>query len=131
MMCDKCGRRHPTLLHDDNYKPMNMTNIDKPNDCQDTNIRTITSHCLSSDNNNNDDVCMYDCFHSLIVPVEVYHIDNPNDTVSVYALIDEQSDACFVTDGVLSKLNISGASVELKLSTVLAEDVISIRRHLV
>ena len=70
-------------------------------------LETITSHCLSSDNNNNDDVCMSDCFHSLIVPVEVYHIDNPNDTVSVYALIDEQSDACFVIDGVLRKLNIA------------------------
>ena len=126
MTCAKCGRQHPTLLHDDNYKPMNMTIIDKPNDCQDKNIRTITSHCLSSDNNDN--ACMSDYLHSLIVPVEVYHVDNPNDTVFVYALIDEQSDACFVTDGVLHKLNTSGASVELKLSTVLAEDVISCKK---
>ena len=45
-----------------------------------------------------------------------------------YALLDEQSDACFVKEDLLRGLDVTGAEVELKLSTVLAEKVIKSRR---
>lgn len=57
--------------------------------------------------------------------MEIYHTDIPNDTLRLYALLDEQSDACFVTDSVLEKLNVTGLRVKLKLSTVLAEELVS------
>ena len=39
-----------------------------------------------------------------------------------YALLDEQSDACFVKED-LGRFDVDGPEVELKLSTVLAEEV--------
>ena len=67
---------------------------------------------------------MSECFHSLIVPVTVYCVDNPDDTMSVYTMIDEQSDVCFVTNHVLQTLNVPSHSIEVKLSTVLGEELI-------
>jgi len=43
----------------------------------------------------------------------------------VYALLDEQSDACFVKQTTLEKLDVDGPEVYLKLSTVLAEENIT------
>ena len=57
----------------------------------------------------------------------VHHVDNVNESVCIYALIDEQSDACFITDDVLKKLNAACTPVEMRLSTLLGKDMI--RRH--
>ena len=46
----------------------------------------------------------------------------------VYALLDDQSDACFIKESVLEKLQLSGPQVQLRLSTVLAEEVIECER---
>ena len=43
----------------------------------------------------------------------------------VYALLDDQSDACFVTEESLKKLEVDGPEIRLKLSTVLAEETIT------
>ena len=62
--------------------------------------------------------------HSLIVPVWIHHKNNANGRLLTYALLDEQSDACFVKEDLLRRLDMNGPEVELKLSTVLAEKVI-------
>jgi len=41
-------------------------------------------------------------------------------------LLDDQSDACFVKQTALEKLDVDGPEVHLKLSTVLAEENISL-----
>ena len=38
-----------------------------------------------------------------------------------YALLDDQSDTCFVKETAVDKLGVSGSEVHLKLSTVLAQ----------
>ena len=43
----------------------------------------------------------------------------------VYALLDDQTDACFVKDIILQQLNVTGAAVQLKLSTVQGESLIT------
>ena len=68
------------------------------------------------------------CTHSLIVPVWLHHESNPDDKVLVYALLDEQSNACLAKESVLERLNISGPEIELDLSTVLARQTIASRR---
>jgi len=68
-------------------------------------------------------------FHSLIVPVTVYHVDIPDDTMSMRTMIDEQSDACFVTTiHVLQTLNVPSYPIEVKLLTVLGEEIIQCRK---
>jgi hypothetical protein len=42
----------------------------------------------------------------------------------VYALLDDQSDACFVKETAVHALGTSGPDVKLKLSAVLAEEVV-------
>ena len=46
----------------------------------------------------------------------------------MYALQDNQSDACFIREDILQKLNISGPDVQLKLSTVLGEDLVTSKK---
>ena len=65
---------------------------------------------------------------TLIVAVTVYYVDNPDDTTSMYTMIDEQSDACFVTNHVLQTLNVPSYPVEVKLSTLLGEELIQCRK---
>lgn len=43
----------------------------------------------------------------------------------VYVLMDDQSDAGIIKESVLEKLKLTGPQVQLKLSTVLAEEVVT------
>ena len=66
--------------------------------------------------------------HPLIVPVWMYHGANPEKEVLIYAIFDEQSDACFIKDSVLEEteeLQVSSPQVDYELSTVLATKTIS------
>ena len=63
--------------------------------------------------------------HSLIVPVWLHHEDNPGNKLLVYALLDDQSDACFIKQLALEKLSVSYPEVQPKLSTVLAQEAIT------
>ena len=69
--------------------------------------------------------------HSLIVPVWLHHEDDPNTEIIVYALLNEQTEACFVRQATIEKLGVSGQETQLKLSTVLAEETITSRRILI
>ena len=59
------------------------------------------------------------CMHSLIVPVWIHHRRDIRKKLLTYALLDEQSDTCFVKEDLLERLDVNGHEVELKLSTVL------------
>ena len=63
-----------------------------------------------------------------IVPVWLHRKRNTNSKLLTYALLGEQSDACFVKEDLLRRLGVNGPEVEVKLSTVLAEKVIKGRR---
>ena len=63
--------------------------------------------------------------HSLIVPVWLHHQDDPRDKVKVYALLDEQSDACFLKESTLTALGVDGPELNLHLSTVLGQKTIT------
>ncbi|XP_063615371.1 uncharacterized protein LOC134788408, partial [Penaeus indicus] len=65
-----------------------------------------------------------DMMHSMIVPVWIHHESNIRKKVLVYALLDEQSDACFIKESTMNELNILGSKVHLKLTTVTGEETI-------
>ena len=46
----------------------------------------------------------------------------------VYALLDDQSDACFIRDDVVKRLAVRGPDVQLKLSTVLGKNVVTCQK---
>lgn len=119
LVCKTCNGFHPTSLHiftAPNENEQGSGSQDRPE---------ATSHRVSlSDVKSANSSCM----HSLIVPVWIHHRSNSNGKLLTYALLDEQSDACFVKEDLLQRLEVNGPEVELKLSTVLAEKVIKSRR---
>ena len=66
--------------------------------------------------------------HSLIVPVWLHHQNNPENKIKVYALLDEQSDACFIRESTLNTLGVDGPEIHLELSTVLAQKTITSKK---
>ena len=56
------------------------------------------------------------------------HKQVPQGKEFVYALLDNQSDAYFIKDTVEENLRINGPQVQLKLSTVLAEGVVTCKK---
>ena len=119
LVCKTCNGFHPTSLHSEPAPNEN----EQDSGSRDTPI--ATSHRVNlSDMKNMKPSCM----HSLIVPVWIHHRRDIRKKLLTYALLDEQSDACFVKEDLLERLDVNGPEVELKLSTVLAEEVIKSRR---
>ena len=118
-MCKTCNGFHPTSLHSDSA-PVETE--------QSSSLRSTpeaTSHRVNlADMKNVNPSCM----HSLIVPVWIHHRKDTKKKLLTYALLDEQSDACFVKEDLVGRLRVNGPEVDLKLSTVLAEKVIKSRR---
>ena len=118
-MCKTCNGVHPTSLHSDPAPNEN----EQDSGSRDTPMATPHRVNLSDMKNMNPS-----CMHSLIVPVWIHHRRDIRKKLLTYALLDEQSDACFVKEDLLERLDVNGPEVELKLSTVLAEEVIKGRR---
>ncbi len=87
-----------------------------------TSVATVMSH--SVDVNSDQQHCTQ---HSLIVPVEVYHEDNPQTKVRtyMYAMMDNQSSASFISDNLLNLLGaVNTKPVSLELTTLITKSVI-------
>lgn len=137
LICEKCGRQHPTSLHIPNDKEQNKGQQSTP---QLTSSHFAHSHQTSSevaDENANSkltaNVCSVVDWHSvitnsLIIPVFVHHKNNPGNKVMIYALLDDASDTKFITTNVKEKLGIPGVSSKLILSTMLGREEVSVSR---
>ena len=62
--------------------------------------------------------------HSMIMPVTLHHVDDPRSEIVTYALLDNQSDACFIGEDLLQKLKAPAQRVTLELTTVLTKQVV-------
>ena len=120
-ICKICKKFHPTSLHDSSYKPKKKVPKEKERSEEERNEFDEASSCRV-------DVGVKCSSHSLIVPVSLNHHDNLARTTVVYAVLDDQSDACFIKKGVLEHLGIDGPKVELSLSTVLARELVESQR---
>jgi len=103
--CTKCGKRHPTVLHNDSIQ-------------QDTshNVSEVSAAFLNADGGQSST--------TNILPVWISTADNPRVEKLVYALLDTQSDSTFIEEKVCEELSASTDPVKLKLSTLLGKDVI-------
>ena len=61
---------------------------------------------------------------SMIVPVFISHVDEPEKEQMIYGMIDNQSDSCFVTSSTARKLGLKGRETRLSLSTMTSNDKI-------
>ena len=119
-VCSTCKGFHPTSLHTNIPKPKGKPGTSPKNSSMD-----VMSHHVNTHKPGDGGFCDS---HSLIVPVWLYQRGYPEKKELVYALLDNQSDACFVTEGILQKLAISWPQVQLKLSTVLKEDLVACQK---
>ena len=133
--CTICGRRHPTSLHDDAFTP--RTPQDQDSGRHGTGQRTRQDHQAgqASGQPRAEATSLRvvsgvgderpGCIHSMILPVYVHHRSRPDNKILVYAVLDPQSDACFVTEAARSALEVEGQDVTLELKTVTGQSVVS------
>jgi hypothetical protein len=106
--CRTCKKPHATVLHFEC----------KPNpDAEKTKEANHVAHkcvkvCQVSD------YCQDVPTSSLITPVWIYHKDTPNKKVMTYAVLDDQSDTCFITDGICEELGVNGPETIIELGTM-------------
>lgn len=117
MTCSHCNQRHPTSLHDKDF-----LNRQKQNE---TKKDAVTSHRVRINKNSNFSSCIV---NSHIQPVWVHHISDPENKILVYAIIDEQSDGCFIKETTLDKLKANGPKVQVQLYTVLKSERITCKK---
>ena len=67
---------------------------------------------------------------STVVPVLLSHINNPGEERLVYAMLDTQSDTSFVLEKTCRSLGLQGSKVNLRLSTLSAQDELVPSRRL-
>ncbi|XP_043209587.1 uncharacterized protein LOC122374727 [Amphibalanus amphitrite] len=120
--CDECGRWHPTILHDESL--LKKAEVQPEGQRRTSHAAPqATSFCSGSVS----DAEGGGCCHSLVVPVLLSHVDNPEHSVLVYAVLDAQSDACFASEPVCEALKVDGRATKLELSTMTGKSVISSR----
>ena len=106
--CKACNKRHPTSLHDYSWSPERKNAQHKESEMgkEDQAINACTTVCNVIEAG---DVPIT----MGIVPIWLYHKNNPNTRISVYALLDNASGRTFVKEDSLRKLGMEG--IESKL----------------
>ena len=104
--CAKCSKRHLTALHVEKENPTTEGNA--------------SARCT--------EVCANGIDNSMILPVRIRSNRSPKEIVC-YCIIDEQSNACFMSDELRELLECPGVDTNLTISTVLKSNaVISCKR---
>lgn len=92
----KCKGFHPTSLHIDSPAPQEQNSNEG--------IPEVISHRIEASNTEKHAKCYS---HSLIVLLWLRDEQGPQDKQLVYALLDDQSDACFINNEVQMKFGLS------------------------
>lgn len=125
--CELCKGRHPTCLHNENYKksdekdrPVSMegskiaANVNTASNCSNQ-VVTASPLCVTKEGQS------YST--SMIVPVWISSATQPSKEHLVYALLDTQSDSTFIEREVSDELQPNTFPVQLKLTTMLGESM--------
>ena len=121
LICDTCKKPHPTSMHYSDDNRATSASINSSPSCEDN-----TDSCSDIPTSDNRSAKATSLFSSqcvdnrvtMILPVYVSHIDNPEKESLVYCMLDTQSDSSFVSSDLLSELNVSGEPIKLSLSTM-------------
>ena len=124
--CEKCQRKHPTCLHDDNFvvrkkttpakNDDNVQDKDKTDDKVEDKPTAAVSNKVTQENPST--------LTSSIIPVWVSSTSQPDKEVLVYALLDSQSDTSFILDEVAQDLDTVKSKASLQLSTMAAKSTV-------
>ncbi|XP_003729219.3 uncharacterized protein LOC100890721 [Strongylocentrotus purpuratus] len=106
--CSSCRGKHPTVLHDDEWKERRQDAASRERGKK----RTLESKSYASNSDSS-----HSTKSSMIVPVWLSHESCHKDRL-VYALLDTQSDTSFILTNTKEAMGIKGVGVNLLLSTM-------------
>ena len=116
--CKTCNKKHPTSLHDYNWKSeevktegRNTQHKESETGREDQVINACNTICNVTEAG---DIPIT----MGIVPIWLYHKDNPNNRICVYALLDNASGGTFIKEDSLRKLGVEGIESKLLLTTM-------------
>ena len=113
--CKTCDRRHPTGLHDDNFRP-NQPTIRNQNPSNEQSVDVvITSHAETQEA-----VCSVvgTGNPATAVPIVPVRLKTAGTEVLTYAMLDSCSTGTFVLEDVAACLGVKGADTKLIVRTV-------------
>ncbi|KAL9978265.1 hypothetical protein ACROYT_G015763 [Oculina patagonica] len=99
-VCKTCSMPHPTVLHDESRISPKQSSEDQARVVQ---AAEATSSCTSTCNATG---VIDAIMNFMIVPVRMYHQDNPERQVVIYALLKPASNGTFVKESVLEELQV-------------------------
>ena len=127
LTCEECGKLHPTLLHVSKPAKLpakrNQTGNKQPkepNTDESTNASTSVSNYVSNR-------CV-EATTCMVVPVILMHKENTSVKIITYALLDNGSDSTFINSSILTKLQVNGPEITLKLNTCMDRPKSALRR---
>ena len=118
--CSICQRYHPTSLHNNSFPQAGTPNVKAGESAKTAEPKANENSVVSNKINQS----MIGDMHTMIVPVWLHHTSNEHNKRLVYALLDCQSDACFIKESTLEKLGVGGSPVHLNLSTITGEQIV-------
>ena len=116
--CETCNKKHPTSLHDYNWKPEEVNTEGRNPQHKESETRKedqVINACTL--------ICNVTEAGDLpitmgIFPIWLYHKDKPNNRICVYALLDNASGGTFIKDDALKKLGVEGIESKILLITM-------------
>ncbi|CAB4017090.1 Hypothetical predicted protein, partial [Paramuricea clavata] len=72
--------------------------------------------------------CNEDTTSSMILPVWLYHQEDPDNQIMVYALLDPASNGTFIKTETLNKLGRKGKDINLRLNTMHGSEIITTQK---
>ena len=119
--CQICNKKHPTSLHDYSWKSeeAKMESGNGQHEKSEASKRKTEERVVN--------VCTAICnvtdpgdvpVAMGIIPVWLYHKDNPNNKICVYALLDNASGGTFIKEDSLRRLGVKGSETKLLLTTM-------------
>lgn len=126
--CHTCKKPHATILHfeskNDKNESKKENKLEKDDEGPKEEKQRVANRVVVCHNNE----CKDTTTSCLILPVRIWHKDNPDKKIMSYAVLDDQSDTCFVTDSVCDQLNIEGPETVIELGTMHAVENIKTQK---
>ena len=104
--CQICQRRHPTVLHIENFK--SVTSFEDSSAKMENSVNASTSP-LKSYMGAGDDKCTFS-----ILPVTAY-LKNSSTVIHTYAFLDNGNNMSFCSDRLMNQLGASGNKMKIEL----------------
>ncbi|XP_048237500.1 uncharacterized protein LOC124124381 [Haliotis rufescens] len=121
--CKKCGKCHPTILHDENFRSASKNVDQKSSEAFDSLVSPDQEKSVSSSCNNIEPV-ISDTVLQAILPVLIQQ-KGSDKLVKIYALLDNGSTGCFITEDLRQRLETTSTESSLKLRTMHGLHVVS------